>query len=194
MSWDKGFNFRGTSGFVTDGANETYVLLADTYPQTRNTVTFGWTGAPYSSEDGSASDDRRLAGQNTIDPGHTETFRVDLPSAGAYTVRLAMGHHTYGAGAPGMEIVIKDDTTALLTIGPHPTTAANYYDAADASYSAAAWPGSNTASGSLTFATTTMNVVVDGGPDYAAIAHLFVSQVSGGGGGTTQQVFYRRKR
>lgn len=189
MSWDKGFNFRATSGYVTDSANESPVL-GETYPTTYgNSAVAGWTSGSPSTRDRDSGVDRRLAGVNFTTDG---TFQVDLPAAGTYNVSLAMGD--MGNIMVDASVVVKDGATALLTIGPHGVTNGTFYDAADVNYSAANWPGSNSAA-SLTFSGTTMNVqVVAGGGNNGEIAHLFVSQTGGGGGGTTQQVFYRRKR
>jgi hypothetical protein len=100
LSWDKGFNFRQTSGFVTDGANETYVLSGDSYPATRNGVTFGWEDAPSGDRDRNSGIDRRLAGMNFVSSAAGASayrFRVDLPAAGDYAVRLAIGDEANGS-------------------------------------------------------------------------------------------------
>jgi hypothetical protein len=184
MSWDKGFNFRQDSTFVTDGANETYVAT-DTYPVTRNGVTFGWdnnAGGSLDFRNRNSTSDRRLAGINFVQFGSTGNFRVDLPSSGDYNISLAMGDE--GADNNSVKVTISDSAATLWTVGPHNMTAANFYDAKDATWTEAQWPGSNNAQ-LLTFAGPTLNMGLSGfgGP----IAHLFISQVaSTGGGGTTR--------
>lgn len=178
MSFDIGINFRASAGFVTDGANETY-SLGETYPQTRGGVTFGWD-LDATPRDRNAGVDRRLAGMNSTVDGNDRTFRLDLPAAGQYTIRLAMGD--IDNGSVNSKVVIKDNVTTLLTIGPHSTGVDEFYDAADASYSSANWPTSNTGA-VLTFASTTLNLVVDGVPavSNSVVAHLRVTSVDSGG-------------
>ena len=88
-----GFNFRASSGFVTDGPGETYVIASDTYPTTRNGITFGWTvSGAITPTDVNSSNIPELAGyvlaSNTT--GVVQVFRVDLPATGKWAVRLAM--------------------------------------------------------------------------------------------------------
>jgi hypothetical protein len=144
-SWDKGINFRASSGYVTDGANFTY-SLGVAHPETRNGVTFGWeiSGVPVANR--STSYDVRLAGiaYESNDGSHQRAFRVDLPTAGTYAIRLALGDATSGQGYQYAQF--RDDTTAFATIADTDgTAAANFDDATGTGYSAAAWPGSNTA-------------------------------------------------
>jgi hypothetical protein len=181
MSWDKGFNFRASSNYVSDGANETYVQnTLDQYPTTRNGVTFGWTSTNggLDGRDRSTSVDRRLAGMNFISGSTATTFQVDLPSSGQYNVSLAMGDDGFAQNT--VKVVIKDGASALLTIGPHNTVAGSFYDATDSNIADTSWPANNSPA-TLTFTGTTLNLDLTG--TVGVIAHLFVSQVSTGGGG-----------
>lgn len=175
MSWDKGFNFRASSGYVTDGANETYVLHTDAYPVTRNAVTFGWNTAPIDSRDRNSANDRRLAGMNFTH--NAIDFQVDLPATGDYTIRLAMGDDAAGWGSGTQKCIFKDNTTTLATMGPTDVTTANWRDAVGTQYNNASWPGSNS-SITGTFATTTFIATVGNALDYSVMAHLFLSQVA----------------
>src|SRR5205809_595690 len=95
MSWDKGFNFRDSIGYVTDGTNETYVRdTGDVYPVTRNAVTFGWN-SNLGGADRNSAIDRRLAGLNYSSPGTSFTFQVDLTAPGTYDISLALGDATF---------------------------------------------------------------------------------------------------
>lgn len=187
-AWDKGFNFRATSGFVTDGANETYVIDNEAYPTVRNSVTFGWNTTTClsvtmggGSRDRDAGVDRRLAGIHfgSNSGGLSCTFKVDLPSAGVYTIQLGMGDA--GGNAQENYITVSDNATPLITFSPLNTLATpTFGDAAGATYTSAAWPGSETAV-TKTFATTTLNLQIGGTVSLgtnSTITHLFISQVS----------------
>jgi hypothetical protein len=190
MSWDKGFNFRASSGFVTDGANTTYVL-GDAYPTTRNAVTFGWSTSTANliTRDRNVIADPRIAGSNIITSGAC-TFQVDLSSAGSYTLSLAMGDSDNSAGSGWVgQIDVKDNASALYTVGPIAGQPILFYDPNGSGWSTPNWPGSNTTKTSA-FASSTLNLVVsDGGITFGAIAHLFVSQV--GGTTTPAQIIFR---
>jgi hypothetical protein len=179
MAWDKGFNFRATSGYVTDGANETYVINTEVYPITRNSVTFGWTAASAqrASANRSTGVDRRLAGINYLNPPNNSTFQVDLPAPGTYDISMAAGdasdpNHIYAE--------VYDDTSLLFTVADAAPGAGNFVDANNATYSAANWPANNTAR-RVVFSSSVLKVLV-GNADgsYHVFAHLFVSQVETG--------------
>lgn len=186
-AWDKGFNFRATSGFIADGANETYVIDTDVYPTTRNGVTFGWTYSSCLADDGGgtrdrdAGIDRRIAGMHFIaNRDERCTFKVDLPATGDYIITL--GYGDAGANAKNNYIVINDSGTARLTLSAVATLATpTFGDAIGATFNAATWPGSQTTV-TKTFSTTTLDLMIGSGttPDAtdASIAHLFLSQVA----------------
>ena len=182
----KGINFRSTSGYVSDGADDTY-SLGEAYPTTRGGLTFGFSSSAASdTRNRSAGIDARLAGVVFANnSGATKTFRLDLPNgAGTYNLRLAPGD--FGA-AQNNKIIIKDDSTTLTTINAANITnrfndATGY--ATSGGYTDTGWVSSNT-SIELTFSTSTMFVEIGGHAAAAlasALAHLAVEFVSGGGG------------
>jgi hypothetical protein len=169
--WDKGFDFRDQLGFVTDPTDGTGALALESYPVTRNGVTFGWDFGSISTADRNAGIDARLAGIN-YSTG-IANFRVDLPAPGIYKVRLAMGDA--GSSQTSATATIKDGSTPLLTIGPHALTVGQFWDGADVEWSSANWPGSNSVSAALTFSGSTLNLEMTT-PALWTLAHLFVSQ------------------
>lgn len=184
VSFAKGFNFRASSGFVADGTNETYVLASDVYPTTRNGVTFGWAVDPNTlgggDRDRDAGIDRRIAGMHFIGNHNTstDTFRVDLPAAGVYTVQFGVGDA--GANAKTNYIRILDDTVSLISFQPLNTLATpTFGDAAGNTYNAATWPSSE-ASVTKTFSSTICRVLIgdslNGLGTDASIDHLFLTK------------------
>lgn len=184
ISFTKGFNFRATSGFVTDGANTTYVTSADIYPTTRNGVTFGWTLDPNTlgggDRDRNAGIDPRIAGMTFVGNNNTssDTFKVDLPAAGSYAINLGMGDA--GSNAKTNYTIVYDNTTPVITLFPASTLSTpTFADATGATYNAATWPGSQ-ASVVKTFSTTSLFVSI-GAPGLSAgtdssITHLFITK------------------
>lgn len=187
-TWDKGFNFRGSSGYVTDGTDETYVI-GDSYPTTRNGVTFGWLTS-IGTQDNDSTVDRRLAGTNYSVPTGTATFQVDLTVTGAYDIRYADGS-TAGSGQVDQHFKIYDNTSLLVTNTQSNVALDHYIDATNVDRSEADWPSLN-AINTQTFATTTFKLTIGDGTTggYQILAHLFLSQSSGGG---APNFFYRRR-
>lgn len=196
-AWDKGWNFRGTAGYVTDGTNQTYeIAVNDTnsgaYPITRNGVTFGWDTSTSQGADRSNVIDVRLAGDNHDGASKDGVFRVDLPATGDYLITIADGTKAgYSATSPST-LTIKDNTTALITLGPHTIAAGQFYDAADALYDSTSWPGSNTAV-RKTFATTTFFIACTAPSDYWELAHLFLSQAAAVASNSPQTILKNSK-
>lgn len=178
MSWDKGFNFRSTSVYVTDGTNETYVTAADAYPTTRNGVTFGWTAA-VSDANRDAANDRRLAGIHY--QTSSRDFQVDLPAAGDYLTHLGIGDSVDGGGDHATANV-KDNTSSLFTATNVRTPAQRYTDASNVQYTNGTWPGSETGV-QKTFTTATHITNMTSSDGFWTLAHIFLSQAVGGGGG-----------
>lgn len=173
MAWDKGFNFRATSNYVTDSSpTETYVL-GEQYGVTRNSVTFGWSvDLTANARDRVSGNDRRLAGLN-FTTGTTNYFRVDLPAAGLYKIHVAMGD---GGSTNWADWAIKDTTTTLFTTSGFLTNN-TFSDATDTNYSAANWPASET--GVIhNFATTELRVYSNGSSGNNVIAHLRIIQLN----------------
>jgi hypothetical protein len=110
----KGINFRATSGFVTDAAGETYAL-GEAYPTTRGGLTFGWSV----SNTANTRDRAVIAGQEQTAginfTGNTASidFRIDLPSTGAATIRLASGD---GGGGSANHVQLLDGGVVFATI------------------------------------------------------------------------------
>ncbi len=182
MAWDKGFNFRDTSAFVTDGTNQTYVAntgggVADLYPTTRNGVTFGWnTFLSGSTRDRIDTNDPRLAGVQWGSGTPVIDFRVDLTATGDYSIDLALGDPAGGANSTNS--IVYDNTTSLATI----TTASGSGQFVDASgvnrTSAALWVSGH-ATITKTFASTIFRVTSE--VNLAPVTHVFLSQLSQAG-------------
>jgi hypothetical protein len=175
-SFDEGFNFRSTSGYVTDGADETYVTVTDIYPTTRGGVTFGLvTNLYWNHRDRNSSNDRRLAGltfQDTAGISADErAFRVDLPAAGTYTVHIAAGDDS---GAQHVAYVIKDNTSTLFTFSDTLTTGSGkFLDSLGGEYTNATWPGSHGTTSGLVFSSTIFRLELsDLGTTARVITHI----------------------
>lgn len=189
MAFPQGINFRGTSGYVTDGANEDYEISSTVnYPRTSaqgNNV--GWetipSGGLFPGNDDSTYD-RRIAGYayNGSPTGVVTVYRVDLPSSGDYKIRVASGNKGYSRS---VNIAVRDTTTSLGTLCSTTTTGSYYRDAVDAEYTAANWPGSNSQA-SLTFSTTICRIDLGlaGSKPYCFLNHLYIE--SAGGAATTR--------
>ena len=182
MAWGttKGFNFRSTLAFVTDGTNE-QAVLGEQYPQTTtiggDSVVWGWD-SNMELRNRNSTNDRRLAGNTFIAAGTVDAiFRVDLPATGEYKLRLSLGDATYSAL---QWCDVRDNTTVLYNVGGGTiTTAANsFLDANAVERTAANWPGSNTQKQS-TFSSTILRVVVRAVASavQGRITHLEIEQV-----------------
>lgn len=173
-----GINFRATSGYVTDGAGETY-CLGEAYPVTRGGYTFGFsTDLTGNARDRDASNDRRLAGcVFQVNTAGTADFILDLPAAGDYRIRAAFGD----AGSLQYQLVVlKDGTTTLATIDDY-TGVDEYEDITGAHYfSDTAWASSNV-SADHTFAGTQLILTIgnhSSGTYSTSIAHLYVEPLN----------------
>jgi len=179
-----GINFRGSLAFVTDGTDEVQTdgfSGGNAYPVTKGGWVQGWTVTFENAADRNASIDRRLAGIGyKTNTGLSQgTYRVDLPAAGSYTIRLALGDD--GSAQSYQYCEILDNTTSKLIIDKNTGTAVDeWYDAAGTKQTLANWPGSNAAA-TLTFATTTLFLKLGTPTAQAAIStlsHLFISQIT----------------
>lgn len=183
---DFAWNFRFSSGFVTDSANQTYEI-GETYPTTR-TATFGWTAAlADGTRDRDNAVDIRLAGVNKTANTSPKSFRVDLPAAGNYTIYIALGDQGGDHTTGHQYLQIRDNSDALATIDDAGgTVSAHFDDATGVDRTTATWPGSNVGL-DVTFATTTAIFVLGDGMTAgdSTIAHIRIVQGGGGGGGPT---------
>jgi hypothetical protein len=187
--WKVGLNFRGTSGYVADGADETYVLGTDTTPTTRttakgNSITFYWSPVAWAAGvDRDAGIDVRLAGMNyKANNGYQPALVITGLTTGTYTVRVALGDA--GSSQDYQYAQLQDGTTPLFTIDKTATAGLTFWDATGVIRTAAAWSGAN-ASQTVTLTTTTARLVI-GTPTAlsgaSTIAHLYLEKT-----GTTRR-------
>lgn len=179
-TWVKGFNFRTTSGYVTDEVDQTYVLGptipgdSEAYPTTRNGVTFGWTTQPNGAADRSAANIPELAGTAYV-TGADAVFRVDLPNSGTYKLRLAMGDET--SSQPDSGVTILDNVTPVLTLAGQAVVATQWVDATNVSRDDVDWLA-NEGRVSGAFAGSVLNMRLDQpSSGYTVLAHLGVQSV-----------------
>lgn len=178
-----GFNFRATSGYVTDGAGEVYVLATDAYPTTRGGVTFGWESTSgIAGANRNSGIDQRLAGLCYWTRTAQKTFRIDI-SAGTYNVTIAAGDAHPSVRHPA-RVIAYDNTSELSELfDVNNTTFGSHVDAVGDVYVNANWPGSNTPV-ELTFATTACRFVMgatSGTLDSnTSITHIALEEVGGG--------------
>ncbi|MGC2109879.1 MAG: hypothetical protein WA655_10205, partial [Candidatus Korobacteraceae bacterium] len=179
-SWQQGFDFRNSAGFVSDPPGDTDVLPAMFYPTRGSGATYGWVRpALVQGRDRNSGQDPRLAGINLITNGLPATFNVDLPSAGTYNLSLAMGDAGYEECWVQCQIQFLDGGTVLATLTKGTTNQNYFYDAKGNNWSAAAWPGSNL-SQQVTLTGTRLTVVVGTSQtsnDYTTVAFLGIAQV-----------------
>ena len=180
-NWAIGFDFRGSSNYVTDPPGDTYVLSSTAYPTTFNGVNFGWTnGNLVQAYNRSTQVDPRLAGMNYAKSGSPATFYVDLPASGTYNLALAMGDDGYLACSIQCQVQFLDGSTILGTLSKGSENGGYFYDAQGYNWSAANWPTKNL-SLQVAIAGTRLTMVV--GPsiptgDYTPIAFLGVTEVT----------------
>lgn len=194
---DAKFNFRGSAAGpapgVTDGAGETAVIDAsgvaagtqgEQYPTgTAPAVVYGWDNNTTATRDRSATPGAKFAGIHRNELANVAVFQVDLPNAGTYAVRLAIGD--YNQAWATLKAEVYDSGSLLLTVSG---STANGDEFLDANYnsnatvrSSANW-GANNEAVNLTFATTTFYLKIGNGLaiDTGAVAHLEISAVASG--------------
>jgi hypothetical protein len=180
MALPQGINFRKSVAYVTDGANdnfegdENFNLTPPTYPRTTaqgNNV--GWESGPGMSErDRNSGNNPKLAGYHgPSSQGDINDYRIDLPSAGTYRVRIAAGEAGY---ANGCKVELFDTSTSKGVLCNANTGAANsFLDATGTIYTAANWPGSNTYF-QATFSTTILRFRNGAATFWSPLAHVYV--------------------
>lgn len=173
-----GINFRDSGGFVTDGANETYCTDADTFPTTRGGADFGWGSAlSDGGRDRDSGVDRRFAGMNYTANTSQATFTLTLPSAGSYTVCVALGDEG-GDHVNQYYWRLLDNATVLTTVSDADGTEfGKYDDATGVERTTANWVANNVCV-THTFATTSLKFLLGDGSSggITPIAHMKVTQ------------------
>lgn len=187
-----GFNFRSTSGYVTDPSGTTYVLPSDgstgdgAYPVNRNLVgsglqvTFGLNTIADNRRDRNAfaGASARLSGfsfkSNALSPAYNE-FRLLLPNAGQYNIRLAAGDFQNARTNQRVRIIDSDGSTVLADINAASVPQFRYMDATGVVRTSDTDWLTNNAAASITFSGTTAYIrwgAHAGGSDLAMLNHV----------------------
>ncbi len=185
VAFQKGFDFRSTSGYVTDPTDCTYVLDSDTGVTVRNGATFQWVDhVGLDSRDRTTSGDTRLSGMN-YQPnsfGVASVWTLTLPATGVYDIYLAAGE---ASNAQVIYLEVDDNATAFISIvGVDTVSADSYVDASGAVRTRTQWLADSARGGTKvtrTFASTTMKVILGWTGSAGAnstIAHIFVDHIS----------------
>lgn len=176
-SFRYGFNFRSTSGYVSDAAGDIYVLETDTYPTTRGGVTFGFTdqagGSPLCI-DRDAGISPKLAGiaYQPLGGATTRHFRIDKTAA-AMKFRNALGDTFQHSGLwcafyDAAVLKLRIPSTGTLAM----SAASRWFDATEVERTAAAFEGSNVQSGSYAVGSY---VIVEMGDNGVTLAHVEIA-------------------
>ena len=187
MALPQGINFRQTLAFVTDGANETAEVedspgsgtASANYPHTSTQGNnIGWesgTALEVRNRSNSGADVRLRGIVNN--PDATNDYRIDLPSAGSYAVRIGAGDGEY-TGECKVELFDTNSSLGVLCNGT--TSAANrFFDADGTDLTAANWPSQNTLV-QVTFATTICRFRNGGGTGIdGKLAHVYIEAAAG---------------
>jgi len=179
--WEVGFDFRASSGYVSDPPGDTYVLSSTAYPTSFNGTNFGWTNPDkVQARDRSTGVDPRLAGINYASNGTPGVFYVDLPASGTYNLSLALGDEGYPQCSVECQIQFLDGTTVVATLSEGSTGLGYFYDAQGQNWSAALWPARNVAR-EVAISGTRLTVDVGSNQangDITPIAFLGISEVT----------------
>lgn len=186
MAFPQGIPFRATTAYVTDSGDDSgeapdgvfsYYTAAN-YPRTTaQGNNCGWETV-YGSDNDSRNRNTaggRLAGHQFVSGGRTEPrWRLDLPSAGDYNIRLAIGDYNY-SGTRG-NTVIQDGTTDVLSVTGTTTAGQRWIDATGVERTSVSDWNNNNAASLETFASTILRFRLDTVSGAAAnIAYLNVS-------------------
>ena len=170
----RGYNFRATSTYVTDAAGYVFIDVP-IFPTTDgHGLESGWVTTAAEDRDRDDTLDPRLAGICQAPTNESRTFRITLPAAGAYYIRLAIGDIFAHGDQP---VHVFDDATEFITITGS-NGANEWIDATNTlRTSAADWIANNTAV-IRNFTSTTLNVQVgSSGTSAVTIAHLSIEEV-----------------
>lgn len=196
LTIDYQFNFRQTSGYVTDVAGQTYVL-GEAYPTTRDDITFGWDvnigNSPWDGlRDRNAGVDPRFAGvnQRSTNDGDQITFRADLKETGWHRIRVAIGDYSFQPENQYVEF--KDGTDSITIIEDAGNSAANkWIDATGVERTDIADWIANNAYIDYNFTTTEFYMLL-GTPSAetgrSAVAHLRIEKIEGSAGEVTGDI------
>lgn len=190
-----GLNFRASSGFVTDGTGETYVIDSDTGSFTRGGISMALSGTAITGNgrDRNVLNDRRIAGLIfQANGGAVTVLTVTLPDGpGTYNVWVALGDDS--SQHTNQQLVIKDNTTTKLTVAGNMSAAARWLDANSVERTVSTWPtfakgGASEASGAASVTFSSSSMVLEWGnttgTSLTVLAHVGWEFVSGGGGPT----------
>lgn len=178
-SFDVGFDFRNTKAYVTDPSNCWFTNVGMTYPDSTDFggATAGWTLNNGTFGDESATNDPRLAGRAYVTNGFSsyEEFRVNLPSAGAYTIVVALGDAT-GSWQNYLTLLDGSSTTIGTPLSNVGTTANTFSDAngnviAEASFFASQMVVTHTFTNTFLL----VRVGITGGSGFSSLSHLRVT-------------------
>jgi hypothetical protein len=185
LNWNSkvGFDFRGTAGYVTDPGNTVFVGgsqggSAAAYPTVSGSVTYGYLGNSTNGAIGinrNGSIDARLSGINYANPGASNPmiFEVDLPAAGTCTVELAAGDAAQANSSQTVKLA--DNGAVFQTVLSSATVnAGSFADAHGLIWTAAQWPGSNTAL-THTFITNKFQLIYGDTAGYTVVSHLGIT-------------------
>lgn len=181
MALPQGIPFRQTLAYVTDNSYDDPELTNGgnpSYPRTTaQGISVGWetSSTQYQQRNQNSANDSRIAGVCNIEQTGAHDYRVDLPSAGTYEIRLAAGDNAY---ARPVAWEVFDTSSSLGALATGSTSASQRYkDATDTEYTRLTWAGSNAAA-SKTFATTIFRL--RGGTSLdQSINYLHVAAVGG---------------
>ncbi len=181
VGYRQGIDFRATDAFVTDPADHTSEIgTTANYPRTTpqgNVV--GWELAPSGTRNRDAAVDARIAGMHFRTDGSPADYRFDLPSAGDYRVRVAVGDAAF---AQNSKVELFDGVSSLGVVCDGATAAGEFFDAAGTLHTTAANWVTNNAAVVHTLATGTFRVRVGGATtpvNGSAIAHVYIEAVDG---------------
>lgn len=184
MSWVQGVNFRGSSGYVTDGADTGYEIgTTANYTGARtlaagNAVGIGWEDAPTLMLDRGAVDPR-VAGAGFV--SSLTRYRIDLPATGTYSIAVAAADAAGGGWDSYIEIF--DTTTSLGVVCNKAPVTPNYYvNVNDTEYFVTS-PGNIDDTQDFVFSSTILRFKVNQlGAGFGMISHILITQLAAAGG------------
>lgn len=189
------FNFRSTSAAYTDNAGETYVISnpetasgnMEAFSTVRDGIAFGWVTPGGGGTRNRSVGDPQFGGVHFNEVNNSESFKVTLPSAGSYSIRIASGD---SGGAQTTKVELFDNVTSLGVLCNGTTSGAQtFFDATGVERTLANWAANNVAV-TKTFSTTTFILKIGSGAGAASgwIAHLEIAAASGGAASLTPVV------